>query len=63
MNCLQQLKSGKQIFCVLRLLAGTFQLDDDFALLSYLMLHACNFCFYLSQASLKGSAVHAASTA
>ena len=63
MNCLQQLKSGKQIFCVLCLLAGTFQLDDDFALLSYLMLHTCNLCFYLSQASLKGSAVHAASTA
>jgi hypothetical protein len=48
---------------MLRLLASTFQLDDDFALLTYLMLHTCNLCLYLSQASLKGSVIHAASIA
>ena len=57
-NCLQQLKAREQIFRVIRRATGTFELHDDLALLTNLVLHACNFCFYFCQAVPKGSAIH-----
>jgi len=43
---------------VIRCATGTFELDDDFSLLIYLVLLGCNLCFYFFQVFLNCSAIH-----
>jgi ABC transporter substrate binding protein len=46
---------------VIRWATGTFELDDNFVLLTYLTAHPYNLCFYFRQALLKRSVIRGTS--